>query len=93
MATVKKHISKSGQVTYYIRTYDGYDSKGRQIERSMTWKPPEGMTPRQIERELQRVVVQFEESVKRGTCFTSDTRFSEYAEKLLNAQRDQCSHR
>lgn len=87
MATVKKHISKSGQVTYYIRTYDGYDSKGRQIERSMTWKPPEGMTPRQIERELQRVVVQFEESVKRGTCFTSDTRFSEYAEKWLENNR------
>ena len=37
MATIKKHVSKAGKATYYIRTYDGYDSKGKQIERSMTW--------------------------------------------------------
>ena len=44
MATVKKHISKKGKITYYIRTYDGYSSNGKQIERSMTWKPSEGMS-------------------------------------------------
>ena len=83
MATIKKHVSKAGKITYYIRTYDGYDSKGKQIERSMTWKPPENMTPKQIEKELQRQVVMFEESVKKGTCFDSNTRFAEYAEKWL----------
>lgn len=83
MATIKKHVSKAGKVTYYIRTYDGYDSKGKQIERSMTWKPPENMTAKQIEKELQRQAVMFEESVKKGTCFDSDTRFAEYAEIWL----------
>ena len=83
MATIKKHVSKAGKITYYIRTYDGYDSKGKQIERSMTWKPSENMTPKQIEKELQRQVVIFEESVKKGTCLDSNTRFSEYAEKWL----------
>ena len=87
MATVKKHVSKSGKITYYIRTYDGYDSKGKQIERSMTWKPPETMTPRQVEKELQKQVIKFEESVKNGSCFDSDTRFGEYAENWLENNR------
>ena len=87
MATVKKHVAKTGVVTYYIRTYDGYDSKGKQIERSMTWKPTEGMTPKQIEKELQKQVIKFEESVRGGTCFDSDTRFGEYAETWLENNR------
>lgn len=83
MANIKKHISKSGKVTYYIRAFDGYDSKGEQIVRSMTWKPPENLTPKQIEKELQRQIIIFEESVKKGTCFDSNTRFAEYAEIWL----------
>lgn len=83
MANIKKHISKSGRVTYYIRAFDGYDSKGEQIVRSMTWKPPENLTTKQIEKELQRQIIIFEESVKKGTCFDSNTRFAEYAEIWL----------
>ncbi|MDE6088698.1 MAG: tyrosine-type recombinase/integrase [Oscillospiraceae bacterium] len=87
MATIKKHVSKAGKVTYYIRTYDGYDSKGKQIERSMTWVPPEGMSQKQIEKELQKQAVKFEESVRGGTCFDSDTRFGEYSETWLENNR------
>ena len=36
-------------ITYYIRAFDGYDSQGEQIVRSMTWKPSENLTPKQIE--------------------------------------------
>lgn len=64
MATYKKHVSKNGTITYYIRTYDGYDCYGKQIERFMTWKPSEGMSDKQIEKELQRQIVKFEDSVK-----------------------------
>ena len=60
MATCKKHISKNGTVSYYIRTYDGYDSNGKQIERSMTWKPDPTMTEKQIQKELNRQAVMFE---------------------------------
>ncbi|MDY4413772.1 MAG: site-specific integrase, partial [Ruminococcus sp.] len=67
MANIKKHVAKNGKITYYIRAFDGYDSKGEQIVRSMTWKPPENLTQKQIEKELQRQVVMFEESVKKGT--------------------------
>ncbi|MDE5947130.1 MAG: helix-turn-helix domain-containing protein [Oscillospiraceae bacterium] len=83
MANIKKYISKTGKITYYIRAFDGYDSKGEQIVRSMTWKPPENLTPKQIEKELQRQVVMFEESVKKGTYFDSNTYFAEYAETWL----------
>lgn len=53
-------ITKRGE-TYRIRAYCGYDAKGKQVCRSMTWKPAPGMTPKQIEKELQRQAVLFEE--------------------------------
>lgn len=84
MATVKRHVSTKGSVTYYIRCFDGYDSKGKQIERSMTWKPPEGMTQKAVEKELQRQVVMFEDQVKRGFVFDSSTRFDEFANRWLD---------
>ena len=87
MATVKKHVSKKGEVTYYIRTYDGYDGKGKRIEHSMTWKPSKGMTPKQIEKELQKQIIKFEESVQKGTYFDDDTKFGIYAETWLENNR------
>lgn len=83
MANIKKHTAKNGKISYYIRAFDGYDSKGEQIVRSMTWKVPDGLTPKQIEKELQKQVVMFEDSIKKGTYFDSDTRFAEYAEDWL----------
>ena len=40
--------------TYTIRVSLGYDSTGKQIQKFKTWKPPYGMTPKQIEKELER---------------------------------------
>lgn len=80
MATYKKHISKNGTVSYYIRTYDVYDSNGKQIERSMTWKPSDGMSDKQIEKELQRQIVKFEDAVKEGQYYDSNIRFGDYGE-------------
>lgn len=54
MATVQKRISKDGKVSYRIRTFDGYNSNGKQIERSITWTPPSNMSEKKIERELQK---------------------------------------
>ena len=50
MATVKKHVSKDGIITYYIRVFNGFDGNGKKIELSLAWKVPEGMKPKQIER-------------------------------------------
>ena len=46
MATIKKR-GKS----YLFRCYDGYDTQGRQIERTMTWTPPQGMSEKKAEKE------------------------------------------
>lgn len=60
MATIKKREGKSG-VSYLIRVSSGYDVSGNQVVHSMTWKPEPGMKPKQIEKELQRQAVLFEE--------------------------------
>ena len=53
-------ITKRGD-TYRIRSYCGYDANGKQVIRSTTWKPTPGMTPKQIEKEVQRQGVLFDE--------------------------------
>ena len=53
-------VTKRGD-TYRIRAYCGYDARGKQVCRSMTWKPAPGMTLKQIEKEVQRQAVLFEE--------------------------------
>lgn len=53
-------ITKRGD-TYRIRAYCGYDAKGKQVTHSTTWKPAPGMTAKQIEKELQRQAVLFQE--------------------------------
>lgn len=61
MATIQK---RNG--SYSIRVSCGYDTRGKQIIQSMTWKPDEGMTPKQIEKELKRQSVLFEEACMKG---------------------------
>ncbi len=48
-------------------------------EQSITWRPDEGMTERQIRKELNRQAVMFEESVNHGFK-TSAIKFQELAE-------------
>ncbi len=52
--------------SYSIRVSCGYDVNGKQIFQCMTWVPDEGMTPKQIEKELNRQAVLFEENCKKG---------------------------
>lgn len=75
MATIKKRGN-----SYLIRVSCGYDVNGRHKEQSMTWKPDEGMTKRQIEKELNRQAVMFEEACNRGFR-TSAMKFQELAEE------------
>ncbi len=61
MATIQK---RGGSCL--IRVSCGYDTKGKQVIQSMTWKPREGMTPKQIEKELNRQAVMFEDACMKG---------------------------
>ena len=61
MATIQKRGD-----SYSIRVSCGYDSKGKQVIQSMTWKPEPKMTQKQIEKELNRQAVMFEEACNHG---------------------------
>ena len=86
------NFSKRGD-SYRIKVSCGYDVHGKQVIQSKTWKPSEGMTPKQIEKELQRQVVLFEEECLHGNVvatvkFEDFARqwFKEYAELKLKTQ-------
>ena len=73
MATVQKR-GKS----YRIRVSDGYTAAGKQVTRSMTWTPDPGMTARQIEKELQRQIVQFEDGNKKAASLKFESLAAEW---------------
>lgn len=83
------NIRKRGN-SYQIRVGVGYKPDGTQISRSMTWTPTPGMSERQIEKELNRHAVIFEEECRsmsvggrvRFEIFAEDW-FSEYAKPNL----------
>lgn len=75
MATIRKRGN-----AYQIRVSTGYDTKGNHKEQAMTWKPPEGMTERQIQKELNRQAVMFEDACNRGFKSTA-IKFEELAEE------------
>ena len=75
MATVRKRGN-----SYQIRVSCGYNTNGKQVEQSITWKPEDGMTEKQIEKELKRQTVLFEEACNNG-YLTASTKFEDFAEQ------------
>lgn len=75
MATIRKR----GDI-YQIRVSVGYDTKGNYKEQSITWKPDEGMTKKQIKKEVNRQAVMFEEACMHGFK-VSAVKFEEFAEE------------
>ena len=79
MATVEKR-GKS----YRITVAAGIDLNGKQIRHRFVWTPDEKLTPRQVEKELNRQVVRFEEQVKTGsTALDGNVRFVDFAERYM----------
>ena len=69
--------------SYQIRVSCGYDTKGNQIVQTKTWKPTLGMTAKQIEKELQRQMVLFEEQCFKGQV-TANVKFETFAEQWFD---------
>ena len=61
MATIRKRND-----SYQIVVSCGYDINGKHICRYKTYTPEKGMTKRQIDNELNRQAVLFEEACKNG---------------------------
>lgn len=75
MATIKKRGN-----SYLFRCYDGYDQNGRQIERTMTWKIPVGMSEKKAEREARHQAELFEERVRTGQSAEQKIKFADFCD-------------
>ena len=73
MASIKQRGN-----SYLIRSSCGYDSNGKKLMKNMTWTPDPGMTTKQIEKELNRQAVMFDEKCKRGVVLDSKMTFEKY---------------
>lgn len=72
-------IAKRGN-SYKITVSLGYDLNGKQIRKTMTWKPESGMTARQIEKEINRQATLFEEKCRKGQILDDRIKFSDFVE-------------
>ena len=89
MATIRKITLKSGAITYEIQVKATDKGSGKQITRSMRWKPEPRMTPKKAEKEVVVVADRFEkEFVETLSSYNNGTdplkiTFREMAEKWL----------
>ncbi len=85
MASIRK-IEGKGGVAFKITVSMGRDAQDKQIRHYKTWKPDRPMTARQMEKEAQRVALEFEREITLG--FQADNRqtFAEYAAYVYDIQ-------
>lgn len=72
-------IEKRGD-SYRIKVSCGYKANGQQVTQKMTWTSDPKMTEKQIEKELQRQAILFEEECKHGQI-VSAIKFEAFAEE------------
>ena len=68
---------------YEIRVSRGIDINGKKLGKSRTWIPEPSMTPRQIEKELERQKILFEEEVRNGVCPDNKIRFADFSKRWM----------
>ena len=86
MATIEKYTGKDG-LTYRITVYAGFDTQGKRIRHRMNYKPTTGMTPRQIEKAVQRAAADFERSIEQGFALDNRQTFAEYGTYVLDLKQ------
>ncbi len=69
---------------YEIRVSCGIDINGKKLGKSKTWIPESTMTPRQLEKELERQKILFEEEVRNGVCPDNKIRFADFSKRWMN---------
>jgi hypothetical protein len=75
MASIQKRGS-----SYRIKVSCGYDTSGKQVVQTMTYKPEDGMTERQIEKDVNRQAILFEQECLKGNV-TATVKFQDFAER------------
>ena len=74
--------------SYLIRASSGYTVDGKQVRPSMTWKPEPGMTERQIQKELQRQMVLFDERSHGAVRGDGHIKFQTFSEEWMKEYVD-----
>ena len=83
MATIRQ---RNG--AYQIRVSLGYDVKGKQIIKTTSWKPTPGMTEKQIQKELEKQAVLFEDKCKSGLAGDGHIKFADFAARWMDINID-----
>lgn len=93
MANIRRIENKNG-VSYKITVTHGRDTEGKQVRHYMTWTPAQGMTEKQMQKEVQRIAFEFEEAIKNGYAADGRQTFSEYAKYVLDLkEREGVKHK
>ena len=96
MATITKRMTKTG-LTYRIQVKLKDKGSGKINVHSTTWKPPAGLSPKQIEREVIIFADKYENKLKMSLTssdaqgISPDTLLSEYAQWWLERRKDEIS--
>lgn len=64
---------------YEIRVSMGCGMNGKKVVKYKTWVPDKNYTPKQLEKEVERQKMLFEEEVKSGNCANSNIKFEPYS--------------
>ena len=87
MAQISKRINKNGEEVYKIRVSCGYDYKGRQKTKTMTFKP-QSTSKKKIEKEVTKAAVLFEEKWNSNEMVRRSVKFAEIADEYLQYETD-----
>ncbi len=68
---------------YQITVSCGYSSDGKKIVKTTTWTPPDGLTPRQVDKALEQATAEYEKKVKTGQFMDDNITLSEYTDRWL----------
>jgi integrase len=83
MATIRKRNN-----SYEITVSCGYDINNKQIRRTMTYTPEPDMTAKQIEKEVQRQAVLFEEQCAKGLVMDGRIKFADFAAEWFKHKKN-----
>ncbi|MCR4430651.1 MAG: site-specific integrase [Tepidanaerobacteraceae bacterium] len=76
-------IKKRGQNSWLVTVSNGYDSAGRKIIKTKTFKKPPEMTDKQWEKELPKLALEFERQVEKGTVLDGNVTLKEFVDRWM----------
>lgn len=72
------------KISYVFTVACGMDANGKQIRKTTTWKPDEGMTLKKADKKAKEEYIQFKNRCMGGSAFNENIRFKELCEEYFN---------